>query len=187
MDEDMKRKWKLCLQCLLNKEQPGKLVQIKKKFQDRPEEIWHTINADFMQVDNEYILVMVGEFSFPKIIRSDNGPAFASKIVAEYLKSVGIKQHFGSPHNHRGNAFVERFNRTLRETVRIHKGEPLNKTIAHFVYAYNRAKTKNGMSSATLLLNTADRFNNEPPIHNGYSGIHKLVKEVKREFNYRPL
>uniref|UniRef100_A0A0N4ZDA0 Transposase n=1 Tax=Parastrongyloides trichosuri TaxID=131310 RepID=A0A0N4ZDA0_PARTI len=43
------------------------------------------------------------------------------------------------------------------------------------------------MSPATLLLNTADRFNNELPIHNGYSGIHKLVKEVKREFNYRPL
>uniref|UniRef100_A0A0K0EIY2 Integrase catalytic domain-containing protein n=1 Tax=Strongyloides stercoralis TaxID=6248 RepID=A0A0K0EIY2_STRER len=55
--------------------------------------------------------------SFPKILRSDNGPAFIAKLVTDYFKIAGVEQQFNSPHNHKSNAFVERFNRVLRAAI----------------------------------------------------------------------
>uniref|UniRef100_A0A0N5BBX0 RNA-directed DNA polymerase n=1 Tax=Strongyloides papillosus TaxID=174720 RepID=A0A0N5BBX0_STREA len=142
MDKLMTDVWKSCQICQFNKEQPSRLVETHLKNIQRPKTAWHTLNADFLHVDSEYVFVMVDEYSkfvvatvckkqngptlknmlmkcfttlgFPEVLRSDNGPAFISRIVTEYLKSVGVTQQFSSPHNHKSNAFVERFNRTLR-------------------------------------------------------------------------
>uniref|UniRef100_A0A0N5BMH8 RNA-directed DNA polymerase n=1 Tax=Strongyloides papillosus TaxID=174720 RepID=A0A0N5BMH8_STREA len=162
MDDQMKDIWTSCLSCQLNKDQPARLIETHKKSLQKYNEIWHTINADFMQIDKDYVFVMVDEYSkyvvatcckkqngptllhillkcfsllgFPKILRSDNGPAFIAKTVTDYLKSVGVEQQFSSPHNHKR------------------------------------------LSPAQIVLNTPDRSVSDENIHNGYSGIHELIK-----------
>uniref|UniRef100_A0A0K0EMN9 Integrase catalytic domain-containing protein n=1 Tax=Strongyloides stercoralis TaxID=6248 RepID=A0A0K0EMN9_STRER len=145
-----------------------------------------------MQVDHEYILVIVDEYSkfviatvcFPKILRSDNCLAFIAKPVTDYLKIVGVEQQFSSPHNHKSNAFVERFNRVLRAAIRINRNINLMETVSHFTYAYNRSKhMSTGLSLAQIMLNTAYHFIDKTPIHNGYSGIHNLIKDTKQQFD----
>uniref|UniRef100_A0A0K0FSE6 Integrase catalytic domain-containing protein n=1 Tax=Strongyloides venezuelensis TaxID=75913 RepID=A0A0K0FSE6_STRVS len=137
----------------MNKKKPGRLIETHKKFLPHLNEIWTVLNADFMQVDNEHILVLIDEYSkfvvtsvckkqngptlklilmkcftrlgCPKILQSDNGPAFIAQPVTVYLSSVNVEQQFSSSHHHTSNAVVEKFNHTLRASIRIHIGESL--------------------------------------------------------------
>uniref|UniRef100_A0A0N5CC24 RNA-directed DNA polymerase n=1 Tax=Strongyloides papillosus TaxID=174720 RepID=A0A0N5CC24_STREA len=221
MDKDMLKIWSSCEMCEINKDHAKRLVQTAKRQIPILPGNWTVINADYMQVNDEYILVIIDEFSkfvyavvtknqsgpttrlhlhrcfttlgFPQILKTDNGPAFISKIVKDYTKSVGVEQHYSSPYHHRGNAIVERFNKTLREAIRIQrqiKGANskarLSDIVYQFVYTYNRSKhLKTGIEPAKLLLNTGDSFISSAPIHNGYTGIiplyQSLHKNVKRE------
>lgn len=53
----------------------------------------------------------------PLAIRTDNGPEFTSKWFQCWLKSAGIKWSAIEKGEPSQNAFIERFNRTLREDV----------------------------------------------------------------------
>ena len=50
----------------------------------------------------------------PKVIRSDNGPEFISEHYQQWAKSKGITLWYTQPGNPQQNAYVERFNRTMR-------------------------------------------------------------------------
>jgi putative transposase len=50
----------------------------------------------------------------PQSIRSDNGPEYISKAFAEWAELQGIKLTFTQPGNPQQNAYIERFNRTMR-------------------------------------------------------------------------
>jgi putative transposase len=50
----------------------------------------------------------------PKVIRSDNGPDYISEAFAQWAKQSNIKPRFMQPGNPQQNAYVERFNRTVR-------------------------------------------------------------------------
>uniref|UniRef100_A0A0N5BBN4 RNA-directed DNA polymerase n=1 Tax=Strongyloides papillosus TaxID=174720 RepID=A0A0N5BBN4_STREA len=219
MNSDMNKIWTACDICNASKDHVGRLVETTKRHLPTAPGNWAILNADYMQVDDEYILVIVDEYSkfayavvtknqngpttrlqlsrcfttlgFPLILRSDNGPAFISKAVQEYTTSIGVEQQFGSLYNHKSNACVERFNRTLRQAIRVEqfiakqeKRNPmkLSDIVYHFTYAYNRSKhLTTGIAPATLLLNTPDNLTNNISIHNGYSGILQLYKNTKTE------
>ncbi|KAI7933532.1 hypothetical protein MJO28_017620, partial [Puccinia striiformis f. sp. tritici] len=53
-----------------------------------------------------------------KILRSDNGGEFSSKILGQFLKIKGITAERSIAYHHYQNGAVERFNRTLQETGR---------------------------------------------------------------------
>lgn len=53
----------------------------------------------------------------PRILRSDNGREFTSELLGEWLKARGISQAFIEPGTPQQNAFVERFNGTMRDEV----------------------------------------------------------------------
>lgn len=51
----------------------------------------------------------------PQVIRSDNGPEFISDHYRTWAAERGIKLWYTQPGNPQQNAFIERFNRTMRE------------------------------------------------------------------------
>ena len=50
----------------------------------------------------------------PQIIRSDNGPEYIGHVLANWAEKNGIQLQFIQPGNPQQNAYVERFNRTVR-------------------------------------------------------------------------
>ena len=54
---------------------------------------------------------------YPKKIRVDNGPENISKIFAKWAKKHGIEIIFIQPGKPAQNAYIERFNRTYRESI----------------------------------------------------------------------
>jgi putative transposase len=53
----------------------------------------------------------------PKVIRSDNGPEFISHHYRDWAEKRGIELWYTQPGNPQQNAFVERYNRTMREDL----------------------------------------------------------------------
>ena len=53
----------------------------------------------------------------PKEIRSDNGPEFISVALNDFFEKRNIQHRFIQPGRPMQNAFIERFNKTLREDV----------------------------------------------------------------------
>jgi putative transposase len=50
----------------------------------------------------------------PKRIRTDNGPEYISKLMEKWCDQHSIEHVFSQPGNPQQNAYVERFNRTVR-------------------------------------------------------------------------
>lgn len=50
----------------------------------------------------------------PRQIRSDNGPEYVSKVLAQWARSNQIELIFIQPRNPQQNAYIERYNRTVR-------------------------------------------------------------------------
>jgi putative transposase len=50
----------------------------------------------------------------PTAIRCDNGPDYISQILADWAAKQGIRLEFIRPGNPQQNAYVERYNRTVR-------------------------------------------------------------------------
>jgi IS30 family transposase len=78
---------------------------------------------------------------YPKSILSDNGSEFKNDQMSAWLEKKGIKQIFGIPAAPTGQAFIERFNGTLKQLLNkttLNSGEQLNKTILQNVLnSYN--------------------------------------------------
>jgi hypothetical protein len=71
----------------------------------------------------------VGRYGSPCILRSDNGPHFASHIIDEFVKIVGTTHNKILPYCSEENAIVERINKEINRHIT--------------AYAYERATTEN--------------------------------------------
>jgi putative transposase len=73
------------------------------------------------------LLVAFGELGIPKAIRSDNASVFKTAVFRATLKLLGVRQQFTQRHSPWQNGRIERFWRTLKETLgtkpaRFHRG-----------------------------------------------------------------
>ncbi len=57
------------------------------------------------------------EFGYPRKLRSDNGPEFIARALKAWAERNGIGHRHIEPGKPTQNAYIERFNRTLREDV----------------------------------------------------------------------
>ena len=76
-----------------------------------------TIEVDFSLPASRVIRVLDQVIEWrgkPKYIRCDNGPEYISNLLADWAKSNGIELVFIQPGNPQQNAYVERYNRTVR-------------------------------------------------------------------------
>jgi putative transposase len=89
----------------------------------------------------------------PKVIRSDNGPEYISEALAQWAKDHQIELRFTQPGNPQQNAYVERFNRTVRyewlnqylwtdiEQVQLHG--------THWMWQYNHERPNMALGGIT--------------------------------------
>ncbi len=50
----------------------------------------------------------------PKVLRCDTGPEYISELIVSWAKRKGIRMEYIQPRKPQQNAYVERFNRTVR-------------------------------------------------------------------------
>jgi putative transposase len=63
------------------------------------------------------LLVAFGEYGLPRAIRSDNASVFWMPVFRATLKLLGVKQQFTQLHSPWQNGRIERFWRTMKETL----------------------------------------------------------------------
>jgi putative transposase len=63
------------------------------------------------------LLVAFGEYGLPKAIRCDNASVFRTMVFRAMLKLLGVKQQFTQLHSPWQNGRIERFWRTMKETL----------------------------------------------------------------------
>ena len=102
-----------------------------------------------------YLQEMFGEHGKPKHIRSDNGREFVAAELTSWLTSQGVTCWFIEKGRPQQNAFVERFNGTMRnETL---AGEEFNNVLearvvlAEWVAEYNARRPHRGLGMRTPL------------------------------------
>ena len=99
-----------------------------------------TPNQTTKMVANVLVEKWFHVYGVPSCIHSDQGRGFDSNIIKALCKMYGIEQSFTSPYNPHGNAFCERFNRTLFGLLKTLKTEEKADWPSHFpalVFAYN--------------------------------------------------
>jgi putative transposase len=84
-------------------------------------------------------------YGIPNFIRSDNGPEFRDGKLQEWIRSKGVTWEFIQPGKPAQNAFVERFNGTLRnEFLDIYSFRTLEEareSIEQWIRIYNEQRT----------------------------------------------
>ena len=63
-------------------------------------------------------LHLISTFGVPTTLISDNGGEFASAVFVEFCRRYGINHKFTTPYHPSSNGFVERFHRTLKQSLR---------------------------------------------------------------------
>jgi putative transposase len=89
----------------------------------------------------------------PKKIRSDNGPEYISHILANWAKEHDIELLCIQPGNPQQNAYVERFNRTVRYDWLAHylfeSIEEVQQHATNWLWTYNHERPNMGIGGIT--------------------------------------
>ena len=87
----------------------------------------------------------------PRLL-SDNGPAFVSKPLAQYLKSYKMKHIRGRPHHPQTQGKIERYHRSMKSIVKLDTyfyPWKLQQAIADFVVYYNTQRYHESLDNVT--------------------------------------
>ncbi|RMC16758.1 hypothetical protein DUI87_06352 [Hirundo rustica rustica] len=91
----------------------------------------------------------------PSAVKTDNGPAYASQQVRQFLQSWGVSHNFGIPHSPTGQAIVEHNHGTLKRVLQKQKrgmqGETPNSRLAKALYTINHLTVPQNSNNPVIL------------------------------------
>ncbi|RMC21699.1 hypothetical protein DUI87_02567 [Hirundo rustica rustica] len=91
----------------------------------------------------------------PSAVKTDNGPAYASQKVRQFLQSWGVSHNFGIPHPPTGQAIVERNHGTLKRVLQKQKrgmqGETPHSQLAKALYTINHLTVPQNSNNPVIL------------------------------------
>ncbi|RMC11050.1 hypothetical protein DUI87_12242 [Hirundo rustica rustica] len=91
----------------------------------------------------------------PSAVKTDNGPAYASQQVQQFLQSWGVSHNFGIPHSPMGQAIVERNHGTLKHVLQKQKrgmqGETPHSRLAKALYTINHLTVPQNSNNPVIL------------------------------------
>lgn len=86
----------------------------------------------------------------PRAIRSDNGPEYISQTIKEWANKQQIELRFIQPGNPQQNAYIERFNRTMRYELLspnlFSNIEEVQEAATQWAYAYNHDRPSKALN-----------------------------------------
>ena len=89
----------------------------------------------------------------PTAIRCDNGPEYISQILADWADEQGVRLEFIQPGNPQQNAYVERYNRTVRyDWLTHHLFESIEEVQEHatnWLWTYNNERPNMAIGGIT--------------------------------------
>lgn len=89
----------------------------------------------------------------PRTIRCDNGPEYISGVTAQWAKKHGIEIAFIQPGQPQQNAYIERYNRTVRyDWLAQHLFESLDEIqdfATGWLWTYNHERPNMGLGGIT--------------------------------------
>jgi len=89
----------------------------------------------------------------PTAIRCDNGPEYISQILADWAAEQGVRLEFIQPGNPQQNAYVERYNRTVRyDWLTHHLFESIEEVQEHatnWLWTYNNERPNMAIGGIT--------------------------------------
>lgn len=126
-------------------------------------------------------------YNIPKIIVSDNGPAFIAEVFKEIMKLLRIKHTRTTPYHPQSNGAIERYHRTLGQYVRAYaekEKENWHKYTAFFTFSYNNTiHSSTGYAPHTLVfgydVELPTTIKNARPDYNYESYRHELLLQLK--------
>jgi len=78
----------------------------------------------------------------PQILISDRGSPYVSHVAEQMFNRLGIKRHYSTAFHPQANGAVERFNRTLKETLRVwanKNADDWDEMLPYALFSYNSA------------------------------------------------
>ncbi|RMC20332.1 hypothetical protein DUI87_01181 [Hirundo rustica rustica] len=91
----------------------------------------------------------------PSAVKTNNGPAYASQQVRQFLQSWGVSHNFGIPHSPTGQAIVERNHGTLKRVLQKQKrgmqGETPHSRLAKALYTINHLTVPQNSNNPVIL------------------------------------
>ncbi|KAG0440918.1 Gag-Pol polyprotein [Dictyocoela muelleri] len=98
------------------------------------------------------------EFGPPKILISDNGKQYISKIIKKFLNSNNIKQLLIPPYSPISNGISERINKSITEGLRFNRYDKLDKIKKWVEFKINYNFNRNLGTSPNSLIDGYDFF-----------------------------
>ena len=96
----------------------GKLKYIFMSIDTYSHACWATAHSGEKAKHAEsHFLQCFAILGLPQQIKTDNGPCFTSKSLQEFFNNWHIKHTTGTPYNPKGQAIIERHNKTLKKST----------------------------------------------------------------------
>ena len=110
----------------------------------------HITNSCNTQSTVEKLRMTFANHGLPEMVVSDNGPAFVSKELEEFMKNNGIRHVKSAPYHPSTNGLVERAVQTFKKAMKKQSGT-LQTRLSRFLFKYRTTPhTTTGISPAEL-------------------------------------